>query len=401
MLSTDASPAYVVVKNTFINVDDDSDHDRPVRRLVTVPSSWRPLQMDEDCCSRRPSIDASSDASTDASEEFVNTASTKSKRLSDALCLEKRALACPPAPHLAHRQIYSSSSALVRSGLAPRCAPAPLVLPKPCLSWASCTSSECGDESDDESDASSEPLVAAATSKMSELEVTLPVSRTLSKKKSVTFADTAEVIAFPTLQTVMLTAATDFPPPPAPEFPRSPLTANSKAFVPQKSLPARPSNTDTKTSSQKQIALNIDAVAMAPLEKYKALIDHVHHELMARKDCVVDATVVAGARGWTVTAYVKPEQLKLQEESLKETAQQAMLDAAQKSEIVYVLGHKTRPFASMPLGFGCALAVMPDPENACWGSYSKGFCRSPGSCKLQHPKDQTGVNVMFKPARVR
>jgi len=141
--------------------------------------------------------------------------------------------------------------------------------------------------------------------------------------------------------------------------------------------------------------------ASAPWERYEAVVDHVQQQLMARKNYVVDATVTEGPRGWTVTAYVQAEQLKLQEESLKETAQQAILDATEKAENVYVLGHKTRPFASMPLGFGCALAVMPDPDNACWGSYSKGFCRSPGSCKLQHPKDQAGVNVMLKPARAR
>jgi len=127
----------------------------------------------------------------------------------------------------------------------------------------------------------------------------------------------------------------------------------------------------------------------------------VQQQLMARRDCVVDATVVERANGWTVTVYVQPDQLKAQQESLKEAAQQAMLDATGQSGGIYVLGYRTRPFVTMPLGFGCAIAVMSDPDNACWGSFSKGFCRSPGSCKFEHPKDQAGVNVMFKPARVR
>lgn len=90
-----------------------------------------------------------------------------------------------------------------------------------------------------------------------------------------------------------------------------------------------------------------------------------------------------------------------QEKSLKELAQQAILDATKKSEFVYILGYDVHPFMSVPLGLGCALVIMQDPENACWDSCSKAFCSSPGSCKLQHPTGQAAVNVMFKPARVR
>jgi len=227
----------------------------------------------------------------------------------------------------------------------------------------------------------------------------------------------------PTLQMAKLSTAAETPPPPTPVFPRSSLVAKGKSFGPQKSLSANPSNTNTNPnpSLPVQMAFRVDAVSvaaapaatsssqknekpmtggMAPWEQYEALVDHVDQQLVSRKDCVVDATVVEGASGWTLTAYVKPDQLKLQEESLREMAQQAILDAAKKSQTVYVLGYMTRPFASMHMGFGCALTVIEDPHDTCWGSYSKGFCRSPGSCKLQHPKDQAGVNVMFKPSRV-
>lgn len=294
------------------------------------------------CSSRRPSTDAaSSDVSTEASEEFV--ASTKSKRLSNALCLEKRALACPLALHLAQPQIYGSSSALVRSGLVPRCAPAPLLLPKQRLTWSTRTG-----DSDGESDASSSA---------SEQDLT---SRGVIKKKSVTFADTAETILLPTPKT----SAAGVPPP---TFPRSPL------------------NEDTLQH------LELEAVV-------EAVIDHVQDQLMSHDDCVIDAAVTEGPRGWTVTAYVKPRQLKLQEEGLKEIAQQAVLDAAENSDIVHVLGHRTQPFASTPLGFRCVLATMPDPDRACWASYSRGFCRSPASCRFQHPKDQAEIQMILKPA---
>jgi len=137
---------------------------------------------------------------------------------------------------------------------------------------------------------------------------------------------------------------------------------------------------------------------LVPWEKFEAVVDQVEQQLLAREDCVVDVSVIEGPKGWIVTTYVKPDQLELHAESIQETAQQAMLVAAKESQVVYVLGYKTRPFASMPLGFGCALAVMTDPDNACWGSYTKGVCRSPGKCKLQHPSEKAEVRVMFEPA---
>lgn len=102
-----------------------------------------------------------------------------------------------------------------------------------------------------------------------------------------------------------------------------------------------------------------------------------------------------------VKIYVKKNKIKAQEKGLKELAQEAIVDATKKSELVHILGYEVHPFTSVPLGLGCALVKMPDPENVCWDSYSRGFCCSPGSCKLQHPTGQVVVNVMFKPARVR
>merc|ERR1712232_1205665 len=76
---------------------------------------------------------------------------------------------------------------------------------------------------------------------------------------------------------------------------------------------------------------------VAPWERYEAMLDQVEKCLMDRKDCVVDVAIVEARKGWVVTAYVKPEQLNVREGDLKKIAQQAMLAAADKSEIVYVL----------------------------------------------------------------
>jgi hypothetical protein len=91
-----------------------------------------------------------------------------------------------------------------------------------------------------------------------------------------------------------------------------------------------------------------------PWERFEAVVDQVQKRLMDRMGCVANVVVVEGRNGWVVTAYVKPEQLKLQDVSLKELAQQAMITAMDD-----VLGYNTLLFTSMPLGFSCTLVVMP------------------------------------------
>jgi len=164
---------------------------------------------------------------------------------------------------------------------------------------------------------------------------------------------------------------------------------------------------ECRTESQSDVSedtLAAEAVEESTVwDKYEPVAEHLQHQLMTHKDCVVDTTVLQTARGWNVTAYVKPNKLKSQAEGLKKVAQHAVLDAVNKAEIIYILGYNVQPFTSVPLGLGCTLVEMPDLDNACWGSYSNGFCCSPGSCKLQHPK-MTGrvvVNLVLKPARGR
>merc|ERR1711972_646455 len=60
-------------------------------------------------------------------------------------------------------------------------------------------------------------------------------------------------------------------------------------------------------------------------------------------------------------------------------AQQALCAATERSASVFLLGYGATPFTQMPLGFGAALADMPDKSRACWASFSKGFCDNQGA----------------------
>lgn len=106
-----------------------------------------------------------------------------------------------------------------------------------------------------------------------------------------------------------------------------------------------------------------------------------------------------GPRGWTVTLYVRPELLKAHRDQLVAIAQETLLCVAHRARRVVVLGFASRPFSPMPLGFGAAIADLPEGPGACWTSFSMGFCESPSTCQRLHPKHQVGINVMLKPAR--
>jgi hypothetical protein len=131
------------------------------------------------------------------------------------------------------------------------------------------------------------------------------------------------------------------------------------------------------------------------------VVESVRSALAAAGAMVKCAEAVEGTRGWTVTAYVQPDALKLCRQQLFAHAKQSLLQAAERSEKVLVLGYASNAFSPMPLGFGAALAEMQDPATACWGSFAHGFCDRPSTCCKAHPRNRTGIHVMLKPARNR
>merc|ERR1719203_211419 len=81
-----------------------------------------------------------------------------------------------------------------------------------------------------------------------------------------------------------------------------------------------------------------------------------------------------GSKGWSLVAYVLPNALKVYRGHLFALAQQTLMLAADRTDTVFVLGYAGSPFSPMSLGFGAALAYMPDKATACWSSYAQGFC---------------------------
>lgn len=80
-------------------------------------------------------------------------------------------------------------------------------------------------------------------------------------------------------------------------------------------------------------------------------------------------------------------------ESVDKLAKAALLQAAERSDSIYMLGYQAKPFVTMPMGFAALLAAVPDEHTACWGMLQSGFCHYGHRCRWQHPCDQRKVNV--------
>jgi len=137
---------------------------------------------------------------------------------------------------------------------------------------------------------------------------------------------------------------------------------------------------------------------LTPWEQFEEVVDMAQEKLEA-SGAVVSTEVIEGPAGWTVTAHVRPERLLEKREELLTLAKEALLQAADQLEGVYVLGYRTRPFTPLPNGFGATLASMSDPSRACWGTFSKGFCRNPETCRFQHPASRGAVNIALEASR--
>jgi len=133
---------------------------------------------------------------------------------------------------------------------------------------------------------------------------------------------------------------------------------------------------------------------------YAVVVESARVALAACGQAVSWTEAKEGPRGWTVIAYVDSRLLAYFRDYLLAVAQQALFAATDASEKVFLLGYAACPFTPMSFGFGTALAHMPDKRQACWSSFSKGFCDNPSCCLREHPKCQVGVNVMLKPTRV-
>lgn len=135
-----------------------------------------------------------------------------------------------------------------------------------------------------------------------------------------------------------------------------------------------------------------ETMFMAQLEVLVAAVQAA----LIESGCVNSVEVSRLPQGWSMTVLMRPERFHCKSWVLNR-AKEALLQASNVSDSVYVLGYDSQPFAESPLGFAAVLAGMRDQANACWGMYSKGRCHRGINCHWEHPSGRWSLNVIVKP----
>lgn len=96
---------------------------------------------------------------------------------------------------------------------------------------------------------------------------------------------------------------------------------------------------------------------------------------------------------------------KVWEHDVRTLAKNAFLEAAEKSQQVFILGYGVEPFIDeCHAGFTSTIGSVPvDRQHAiCWDFWQKGFCQRLSTCRWCHPvsSDLMDVKFVFEPAQV-
>jgi len=161
------------------------------------------------------------------------------------------------------------------------------------------------------------------------------------------------------------------------------LSTQAKTFTPGCCLQERPPGSKLNANSRKRCAKfrwQCQQVVLAAKEALATCIFVQSVELMAQKSSL------------SLDARICPEYSEKKEQALSK-AKQALLDSAEQSQSVYVLGYRSKPFLTTQDGFFVILGVMTCMKDACWDTFCYGCCRNEGACTLQHPVYQVPVYI--------
>jgi hypothetical protein len=98
---------------------------------------------------------------------------------------------------------------------------------------------------------------------------------------------------------------------------------------------------------------------------------------------------------------------KVWEHDVRTLAKNAFLEAAEKSQQIFILGYGVEPFIDdCQDGFTATIGSVPvdRQQTICWDFWQKGFCQRLSTCRWCHPKadgsDMMDVKFVFEPAQV-
>jgi len=136
------------------------------------------------------------------------------------------------------------------------------------------------------------------------------------------------------------------------------------------------------TSSFKQEVADLAMAAMATLGDcaYADNVEAVKHNVY---------------QGWTIEVMPKQD-IPAHREYLLALAKNALFNASNVSNTLYIMGYAAKPFITKAQGFVAILGDMQDDTRACWDFYSKGTCARECACRWEHPECLMPINVVVK-----
>jgi hypothetical protein len=98
----------------------------------------------------------------------------------------------------------------------------------------------------------------------------------------------------------------------------------------------------------------------------------------------VEVSITKSSNGFNVAVMMEDEDVAHWDELAAEV-KETLLQGAQESTNLYVLGYANNAFQSTTRGFVATLGEMQDPAWACWDIYAMGCCQYGNACDRQHP----------------
>lgn len=114
---------------------------------------------------------------------------------------------------------------------------------------------------------------------------------------------------------------------------------------------------------------------------------------------VFDVQMVEGVMGgtWTIVAHTRGPFRNPR--YLLGMVKNALLTTAEHSRDTYILGYDVKPFTKIDkCSFSATLSTIPDAQqkNACWDSYTNGFCPRRISCRWTHPAESQVMRLVVR-----
>eukprot|EP00930_Biecheleria_cincta_P074496 TRINITY_DN61706_c0_g1_i1.p1 TRINITY_DN61706_c0_g1~~TRINITY_DN61706_c0_g1_i1.p1 ORF type:complete len:292 (+),score=67.27 TRINITY_DN61706_c0_g1_i1:179-1054(+) len=110
---------------------------------------------------------------------------------------------------------------------------------------------------------------------------------------------------------------------------------------------------------------------------------------------VMSSNIVLDKNGFEILAMSTQDQAL---EGVLTMAKHSLLQWAETSSSIYVLGYCHRPFIPLPdgIGFVATMSVLEDTSCCCWDAYKWGYCKRGQQCRWQHPRRLVPLSLRIR-----